>query len=141
MVKKVGIPQKKKVINLTKEMQKKYDGYIRDFKEVVMFKCSAETKYLASFNFGILKTARGHLIEGANIILFRAIGLNKAGTDVEISAGLEMTILELMGLRKAIDDTIRGYEIKVGRKLSTLQEEGNKQKAQADKVAYFKIEK
>lgn len=141
MTKKVGIPKKKKIINLTKEMQEKYAGLIKNFKDRVMFRCSVETKYLASWNCGILKDARRHLIKDANIVWLYGVGLNMEGTDVEVVATAEMTIMELMALRKAVDDTIELYETKVKGKLSTLQEEGKRQKAKADRLMDFKIEK
>lgn len=142
MNKKIGIPKRKKIINLTKAMQEKYAELVNDFKEVVIFSSRVETKYLASFNCGILRDARRHLIKDANIVLLRAIGLNRAGNDVKISAGMEMTIMELKALKKSIDETIEIYETKVRGKLqTTIEEEAKRQKVKTNKLANFKIEK
>ena len=140
--KKAGIPKKKKIIKITKQMKEKIKKHREFFEGRTVIQATYEGTPCNGFmGCGILKEAANHLMKKANLAWLYGPGMNQDGTDIVKVLDVELTFNELKRFRQIIDLVIENYESQIrGEKLDVIEEE-LREKASMDKNLTFKIEK
>jgi len=133
----------KKEIAITPEMYEKYERAKQFFLSRTIGRSgNLAPDYCSIIGCGILGKPTTHFAKGVNEIWLYATNLNREGTDIVEVVNFEMTIVELLMFKKAVDDIIDIYKNLLQRKVpSNIIEGFEDQKEKLNRFVTYKFEK
>ena len=133
----------KKEITITPEMYEKYEKAKQFFLSRTIGRSgNLAPDYCSIVGCGILKEPTTHFAKEVNDIWLYVTNINREGTDIVEVVNFEMTIVELLMFKKAVDDIIDIYGNVLKRKVpSNIIEGFEEQKEKLNRFVTYKFEK